>query len=198
MHRNRGKQQNGKDQRSVEENWSYQGTFHVRMGTIKERNSKDLIQAEEIKRQQEYTELHTKKVLITHIYTMVWSLTQSQTSWCGVKWALGSRNKVSGSDGIPVELFKILKDDAVNAVLNMSANLENSTVATGLERVSFHSDLKEGQSQRRFKVYNFIHFMCQQGYVQNPSSQALAIQEPRYSRCTSWIQKGQRNQGSNC
>ena len=48
-------------------------------------------------------------------------------------------NKASGGDGIPVELFQILKDDAVE-VLNMPANLENSAVATGLENVSFHSN----------------------------------------------------------
>ena len=52
-------------------------------------------------------------------------------------------NKTSGGDGIPVELFQILKDDAVSAALNMLANLENSAVATGLEKVSFHSNAKE-------------------------------------------------------
>ena len=57
--------------------------------------------------------------------------------------------KASGVDGIPVELFQILKDDAVESVtLNMTANLENSVVATGLEKVSFHSNPKEGQCQR--------------------------------------------------
>ena len=61
-----------------------------------------------------------------------------------VKWALESitMNKESGGDGIPVELFQILKDDTVK-VLNMSANLENSAVTTGLEKVSFHSNPKE-------------------------------------------------------
>ena len=61
---------------------------------------------------------------------------------CKVKWALGSitTNKASGGDGIPAELFQILKDDAA---LNMSANLENSAVAIRLEKVSFHSNLKE-------------------------------------------------------
>ena len=52
-------------------------------------------------------------------------------------------NKASGGDGIPVELFQIIKDDSVNAALNMSANLENSAVATGLEKVSFQSNPKE-------------------------------------------------------
>ena len=49
-------------------------------------------------------------------------------------------NKASGGDGIPVELFQILKDDAVIVLLNMPANSENSAVATGLEKVSFHSN----------------------------------------------------------
>ena len=67
---------------------------------------------------------------------------------CEVKWALENiiMNKASGGDGIPVELFQILKDDAVKVLHSMSANLENSAVATGLEKVSFHSNPKERQS----------------------------------------------------
>ena len=76
---------------------------------------------------------------------------------CEVKWALGSitMNKASGGDGIPAELFQILKDDAA---LNMPANLENSAVATGLEKVSFHSHPKERQCQRMLKLlHNCTH-----------------------------------------
>ena len=64
-------------------------------------------------------------------------------------------NKASGGDGIPVELFQILKDDAVKVfALNILANLEN----TGLEKVSFHSNLKERQCQGMLKLpLNFIH-----------------------------------------
>ena len=81
---------------------------------------------------------------------------------CEVKWALGRiiTNKASGDDGIPAELFQILKDDAVIITrrLNMPANLENSAVATGLEKVSFHSKPKESQCQRKFKLLlNCIH-----------------------------------------
>ena len=80
---------------------------------------------------------------------------------CEVKWALESitMNKASGGYGIPVELFQILKDDAVkSAALNMPANLENSTVATGLEKVSFHSNPKERQCQRMLKLlHNCTH-----------------------------------------
>ena len=81
-----------------------------------------------------------------------------------VKWALGSitMNKVSGGDGIPAELFQILKDDE-SAALNMPANLENSAVATGLEKVSFHCNPKERQCQRMFKLlYNCIYLTRQQ------------------------------------
>ena len=71
---------------------------------------------------------------------------------CEVKWALESitMNKPSGGDGIPVEIFQKMKDDAVK--LNMPANLENSAVATGLEKVSFHSNPKERQCQSILKL----------------------------------------------
>ena len=80
---------------------------------------------------------------------------------CKVKWALGSitMDKASGGDGIPVELFQILKDDAVkSATFNMPANWENSAVATGLEKVSFLSNPKERQCQRMLKLpHNCTH-----------------------------------------
>ena len=94
---------------------------------------------------------YTKKVLMTQITTMVWSLAQSWHHGVldphEVKWVLGSitTNKASGGDEIPAELFKILKDDAIkddDATLNIPANLENSAVATGLEKVSFHCNPK--------------------------------------------------------
>ena len=73
-----------------------------------------------------------------------------------VKWALENitMKKASGGDGISVELFQILKDDSVN----MSANLENSAVATGLEKVSFHSNSIERKCQRMLKLlHNCTH-----------------------------------------
>ena len=82
---------------------------------------------------------------------------------CEVKWALESinMNKASGGDGIRVELFQILKDDAVSAALNMPTNLENSAVATGLEKVSFHSNPKERQCQRMCRLpHNCTHLPC--------------------------------------
>ena len=69
-------------------------------------------------------------------------------------------NKASGGDGIPGELFQILKNDAVkSATLILPANLENSAVATGLEKVSFQSNPKERQCQRMLKLpHNHTHF----------------------------------------
>ena len=96
------------------------GTFHAKMGTINDRNDMDLTEAEDIKKRwQEYTEeLYNKDFHdpdshdggITHL--------ESDILECEVKWALGSipMNKASGGDGIPVELFQILKDDAVKVL----------------------------------------------------------------------------------
>ena len=65
-------------------------------------------------------------------------------------------NKASGGHGMPAELFQILKHDAVkSAVLNMPATMENSAVATGPEKVIFHSNPKQRQCQRRFKLPNY-------------------------------------------
>ena len=92
------------------------GTFHAKMGSIKDRNVRDLTEAEDMARIQE--ELYKKELhdpdnhngMITHLELDILE--------CEVKWALESitTNKASGGDGIPVELLQILKDDAVNAV----------------------------------------------------------------------------------
>ena len=80
---------------------------------------------------------------------------------CEVNWALESitMNKASRGDEIQVELFQILKDDAVKVLhSNMPANLENSAVATGLKKVSFHFNPKERQCQRMLKLpHNCTH-----------------------------------------
>ena len=94
-------------------------TFHGKMGSIKDRNCMDLTEAEDIKRWQEYTEELYKKDLqdpdnhdhvITHL--------EPDILECEVKWALESitMNNASGGDGIPVELFQILKHDAVKVL----------------------------------------------------------------------------------
>ena len=99
------------------------GTFHVKMSTIKDRNGGDLTEAEDTKKRwQEYTEEWDKEDLhdpdnhdgmITHL--------EPDILECVVKWALGSitTNKASGGDGIPVELFQILKGDAMKVLHSM-------------------------------------------------------------------------------
>ena len=97
------------------------GTFHAKMGSIKDRNGTDLTEAEDIKKRwQEYTEeLYKKDLHYPDNHNGVITHLEPDILVCEVKWALGSitRNKASGGDGIPVELFQILKDDAV-AVLH--------------------------------------------------------------------------------
>ena len=119
----------------------------------------DLTEAEDIKKRwQEYTELYKKDMNDPDNHDGMTTHLEPDILECEIRWALRSitTNKASAGDGIPVELFQILKDDAVKVL--HSANLENSTVATGLEKVSFHSDPKERQSQRMLKLlHNCTH-----------------------------------------
>ena len=94
------------------------GTFHAKMGSIKDRNGMDLTEAENIKRWQEYIEeLYTKDLHDPDNHDGVITDLEPDILECEVKWALGSTtNKASGGDGIPVELFQILKDDAVKVL----------------------------------------------------------------------------------
>ena len=150
----------GKTRDLFEKTRDTKGTFHAKVGTIKDRNGKDITEAEDIKtRWQEYTEeLYKKDLHDSYNHDDVITHLQPDILECEVKWTLGSMttNKASGGDEIPVELFQILKDAA--AALNMPANMENSAVATGLEKVSFHSNPKERQCQRMLKLpHNRTH-----------------------------------------
>ena len=137
------------------------GTFYAKIGTIKDRNGMDLTEAEDIKKWQEYTEeLYKKYFHDTDNHDGVTTHLEPDILKCEVKWALGSiiANKAGGGDGIPVELFQILQDDAVKV---LHSNLENSAVATVLEEVSFHSNPKEKQCQRMLKLpHNYTHLTC--------------------------------------
>ena len=124
------------------------GTFHAKMGSIKDRNGRDLTEAEDIKKRwQEYTEELYKKYLhdpdnhdgvITHL--------EPDTLECKVKWALGSitMNKASGGAGIPVELFQILKDDAVKVLYSICQQIWKLSNGhrTGKRQFSFQSQRK--------------------------------------------------------
>ena len=96
------------------------GTFHAKMGSINDRNGTNLTEAEDIKKRwQEYTEeLYKKDLNDTDNHDSVITHLEPDILECEVKWALESmtKNKTSGGDGIPVELFQILKDDAVKVL----------------------------------------------------------------------------------
>ena len=95
------------------------GTFPAKMGSIKDRNGMDLTEAEDIKKWwQEYTELYKKDLQDPDDHDGVNTDLEPDILECEVKWALESitMNKASGGDGIPVELFQILKDDAVKVL----------------------------------------------------------------------------------
>ena len=93
--------------------------FHAKMSTIKDRNGVDLTEAEDIKKRwQEYTELYRKDLHDPDNHNDVITCLEPDILEREVKWAIGSItiNKASGGDGIPVELFQILKDDAVKVL----------------------------------------------------------------------------------
>ena len=95
------------------------GIFHAKMGLIKDRNGMDLTEAEDIKRWQEYTEeLYKKDLHDPDNHNGVITYLEPDILESEVKWALESiaMNKASGGDGVPVEPFQILKDDAVKVL----------------------------------------------------------------------------------
>ena len=94
------------------------GTFHAKMGTMKDRNGMDLTKAEDIKRWQEYRELYKKDLHDPENHNGIIIQLEPDILECKVKWALGSitMNKASGGDGIPLNLFQILRNDAVKVL----------------------------------------------------------------------------------
>ena len=110
----------GKTRNLVKKIRDTKGTFHAKMSTIKDRNSMDLKEAEDIKKRwQEYTEeLYIKDLNDPDIIDGVITQLKPGILECEVKWALGSitMNKASGGDGIPAELFQTLEDNAVKVL----------------------------------------------------------------------------------
>ena len=139
------------------------GTLHAKTGTIKDRNGMDLTEAEDIKKRwQEYTEELYKNDLndpenhngvITHL--------EPEILECKVKWALGSitMNKASEDDGIPVELFQILKDDAVKVLHSVCQQIWKIQQhhRTGKDQFSFQSQIRAMPKnvQTTVQLYSF-------------------------------------------
>ena len=137
------------------------GTFHAKMGSIKDRNGMDLTEAEDIKRWQEYTEeLYKKDLHDPYNRDGVIARLKPDIIQCKVKWAFGSvtMKKASRGDGIPVELFQILKDDTVKVLHSICQQIWKTQQRP---QESFHSNPKEGQSQRMLKLpHNCTHLTC--------------------------------------
>ena len=128
------------------------------MGMIKDKNCKYLTEAEEVVRlyrrilQKSLNDPDNHNGVVTHL--------ESYILECEAKQALGSiiTNKASRGDGIPAEQFQILKNDAVKVLHSIyQQNLENSAVATGLEKVSFYSNPKEGQCSNYRTIALILH-----------------------------------------
>ena len=160
------------------------GIFHAKMGLINDRNGTDLTEAEDIKKQwQEYTEELYKKDLhdpdnddgmITHL--------EPDILECEVKWALGSitTNKVSGGDGIPAEVFQILKDDADKVVHSICQQIwKTQHWPQDWKRSVFISIPKKGNA-KECSNYHTIALIshASKSNAQNSPSQASAIREP--------------------
>ena len=179
------------------------GTFHAKMGSIKDKNGMDLTEAEDIKEKwQEYTEELYKKDLhdqdnhdgvITHL--------EPDILECEVKWALGSitTNKASGGDGIPVELFQVLKDDAVKVLHSICQQIwKTQQWPQDWKRSVFIPVPKKGNA-KEFSNYHTIVLISHASKVMLKILQAsLQLYVNHELPCSSWIYKRQRNQRSNC
>ena len=130
------------------------------MGIIRDRNCKNLTEAEEIKKSwQEYTEeLYKKDLNDTDSHDVMITHLEPDIPECEVRWDLGSitMNKATGGDGIPTELFQILKDDAVKVLHSICQQIWKTQ--------QWPQDWKKSisfQFQRMFKVpYHCTHFAC--------------------------------------
>ena len=142
------------------------GTFHAKMGSIKDRNGMNLTEAEDIKKRWwEYTEELYKKDLhdpgnhdgvITHL--------EPDIPECEVKWALGSitTNKANGGDGIPLGLFQFLKDNVMKVLHSIHQQIcKTQHWPQDWKRSVFISNPKERQCQRMLKLpHNCTHLTC--------------------------------------
>ena len=160
MQRSRGNNRMGKTRDLFKKIGDIKGTFHAKMGMIKDTNGKDLTEAEEIKKRwQEYTEeLCQKSLNDLDKHDGVATHLEPDILECEVKWALGSItvNKASGGDGIPAELFQILKDDAVKVLHSMCLQIwKTQQWPQDWKRSVFVPILKKG-SAKEYSNYHTV------------------------------------------
>ena len=159
------------------------GTFHAKMGTIKDRNGIDLTETEDIKKRwQEYTEeLYIKNLHDPDNQDGVITNLEPDILECEVKWALGSitMNKASGSDRILVELFQILKDDAVKVLHSISQQIWNSQQWPQDWKMSFFILIPQKGNAKEGSNYHTIALISHaRSNAQNSPSQSSTVHEP--------------------
>ena len=131
--------------------------------------------------------------MATHSSILAWRLPCTEES--GGLQSIGLQGRTQLSQDVHSIFFIHCSVDGHLGCVHVLTTVNSTT----LEKVSFHFNLKERQCQRMLTLpYSCAHFMCQQGNAQNISSQVSAVQELRAFKYTSWIQKRQRNQRSNC
>ena len=139
------------------------GTFHANMGSIKDRNGMDLIEAEDIKKtwQEQTEELYQKDLHDQDNHDGVITHLEPDLLECEVKWALESitTNKASGGDGIPVELFQILKDDAVKVLHSIFLHQEKE-MATHSSILGWKTPWTERPSGRQSQKLQRVGHDC--------------------------------------
>ena len=178
------------------------GIFHAKMGLIKDRHGMDLTEADDIKKRwQEYTELYKKDLHDPDNHDGVITDLELDILQCEFKWALESitMNKVSGGDGIPVELFQILKDDAVKVVHSICQQIWKTQQWPQDWKRSVFIPIPNKGNAIECSNYHTI------ALISHASKVMLKILQSRLQQyvncelpCSSWFWKRQRNQRSNC
>ena len=140
------------------------GTFHAKMGSVNDRNGRGITEAEDIKKRwQEYTKLYKKDLHDPDNYNGVITHLEPDSIECEVKWALGSvtTNKASGDDGIPVELFQILKDDAVKVLHSLCQQYwKTQQWPQDWKRSVYIPISKKGNAKECSNYHNCTHLTC--------------------------------------
>ena len=180
------------------------GTFHAKMGSIKYRNGMDLAEAEDIKKRwQEYTEeLYKKDIHNPDNHDGVITHLEPDILECEVKWALGSitMNKVSGGDGIPVELFQILKYDAVKVLHSICHQIwKTQKWPQDWKRSVFSSIPKKGNAKECSNYHTIVLIL----HISKVMLKILQARLQQYvngelPESQAGFRKKQRNQISNC
>ena len=171
----------GKTRDLVKKIRDIKGTLHAKMGTIKNRSSMDLTEAEDIKeRQQEYTEeLYKKDLNDLYNHNGVITHLEPDILESHVKWPLGSItiNKASRGDGIPAELFQILKDDAVKVLHSICQQIWKSQQWPQDWKRSVFIPVPKKCNAKKTTTQNCTHLTHQQGNAQNSPSHASTVHE---------------------